>query len=543
MFRFLIVVILTVTFNCSEGQVLINEVVTDPQTDWSTTSFSGIDGGGSISDGVDEFIELYITQAGISLVGWTIELLDGSDVVGDLTSTGAFDISNYISSSSGSFSNTQAGDYLVLGNVVGSGAMNNTITIRLRNDVGVLIDEVILGGSSAPNGASSSVANECVCRLGNGKDTDISADDFYKTKATLGASNSPDGELVINEIVTSPQTDWSTNNFDGTDGGGIVSDGVDEFIELYIKTDKMNLLGYTIELLDGSDVIGSLESGGAFQVSNYISSSGGKFYDTKAGDYLVLGNVIGSEAMNNNVLIRLRDSNGEIIDSVFLSNNAPSGNSSSKSDEAVSRTPNGFDSNFASDFIDSFASPSFENINLPLPIEMVSFDAEVDSCQVKLTWSTIFEINNDYFSVESSVDGINWIELGEVEGAGNSSWLIHYFFEDKQPSTGMNFYRIKQTDVNGVFSYSPIEVVNFNLVFVDDITVYPNPFQHELSIYYNREIDLEDFQLYSFDNNIVDIHPSDIKRDDRKLKLDTSSLKSGIYFLKSSNSVEKVVKR
>ena len=56
------------------GDVVINEIVTDPQTDWSSNGFSGVPGGGAISQ-VDEFVELYIKTAGLNLTGWTLDLI------------------------------------------------------------------------------------------------------------------------------------------------------------------------------------------------------------------------------------------------------------------------------------------------------------------------------------------------------------------------------------------------------------------------------------------------------------------------------------
>jgi hypothetical protein len=79
----------------------------------------------------------------------------------------------------------------------------------------------------------------------------------------------------------------------------------DEFVELYIKTSGLDLTGWTIELLDTTPVTGSLTSGGAFQVARYVGT--GSFTNTVAGDYLVLGDVRASGAMNNSILIVLRD--------------------------------------------------------------------------------------------------------------------------------------------------------------------------------------------------------------------------------------------
>src|SRR5258707_12529180 len=77
------------------GDIVINEVVTDPQTDWSSNDFSGVPGAGPGSP-VDEFVELYIKTAGLDLSGWTIELNDASPGSGDLSSAGAFQVSRYV---------------------------------------------------------------------------------------------------------------------------------------------------------------------------------------------------------------------------------------------------------------------------------------------------------------------------------------------------------------------------------------------------------------------------------------------------------------
>ncbi|MCE7992289.1 MAG: T9SS type A sorting domain-containing protein [Roseivirga sp.] len=177
--------------NIYEGNVVINEVVTDPQQDWSTNSFNGIAGSGAISSGTDEWVELYINTAGIDLTGWTIELNDGTDVTGDLTSSGAFSTSRYITAGSGSFTSTEVGDFLVLGNVDGSGAINNDATIILKDNHGSIIDQVTLGGDTgeAPSGNASSTANESIQRIPNGTDTDADDVDFIAGVSSLGLVN------------------------------------------------------------------------------------------------------------------------------------------------------------------------------------------------------------------------------------------------------------------------------------------------------------------------------------------------------------------
>ena len=183
------------TLNFTAVDVLINEVVTDPQQDWSTNGFDGTINAGAISPGTDEWIELLINSNGIDLSGWTLELLDGTDVVGDLTNTGAFD--DIVFSGIGSFNNTNSGDYLILGNVDGSGAMNNSITINLKDPSGAIVDAVVIGGGAgeAPSGNANDIYNESVQRFFNGLDTDVHDNDFTLGMASLGSTNT--GPSVI----------------------------------------------------------------------------------------------------------------------------------------------------------------------------------------------------------------------------------------------------------------------------------------------------------------------------------------------------------
>ena len=184
----LLAVILNLTTSFGQS-VIINEIVTDPQQDWSSTYFTTPPGYSSGSN--DEWIELYIRSASIDLTGWTIELIDGTNVSGNLTSTGAFAVSNYITSGTGSFTNSEAGDFLVLGNVVGDGNINNNITINLKDSTGLIIDTVTLGGGAgeAPSGNAGTIGDESVQRIPNGTDTNTHDSDFSKGVTSLGALN------------------------------------------------------------------------------------------------------------------------------------------------------------------------------------------------------------------------------------------------------------------------------------------------------------------------------------------------------------------
>ncbi|HYG50013.1 MAG TPA: LamG-like jellyroll fold domain-containing protein [Flavobacteriales bacterium] len=118
----------------------------------------------------------------------------------------------------------------------------------------------------------------------------------------------------------------------------------------------------------------------------------------------------------------------------------------------------------------------YDNALANLPIELVSFNAWVNGDKVDIAWSTASEINNNYFTIERSKGGTVWEEIAKIEGAGNSNQRIDYFDVDYSPFKGTSYYRLKQTDFDGKFSYSQIAVVkNGNLSFEGDIIPFPNP--------------------------------------------------------------------
>jgi autotransporter-associated beta strand protein len=112
----------------------------------------------------------------------------------------------------------------------------------------------------------------------------------------------------------------------------------------------------------------------------------------------------------------------------------------------------------------------------PLPISLIDFNAQPVLEQVAVTWTTASEINNDYFTIERSIDGINFRPLTEVDGAGNSNTILNYKLMDSEPFDGVSYYRLKQTDFDGKFEYSEVKAVNFQKPTAgQNWSVYPNP--------------------------------------------------------------------
>ncbi len=112
----------------------------------------------------------------------------------------------------------------------------------------------------------------------------------------------------------------------------------------------------------------------------------------------------------------------------------------------------------------------------PLPIELVSFEANINEDRVDLRWITASEINNDFFTIERSTDAKVWEEVITTNGAGNSNQLLEYFETDYEPIVGISYYRLKQTDFNGEYTYSNIVPVRYEVNTAGgNINLFPSP--------------------------------------------------------------------
>jgi hypothetical protein len=117
-------------------------------------------------------------------------------------------------------------------------------------------------------------------------------------------------------------------------------------------------------------------------------------------------------------------------------------------------------------------------MNIPLPIELVFFEAKVVDQVVKLRWITASEQNNDYFTVEKSKDGEVFEEAIVLPGAGTSYARNEYTTEDPYPHFGRSYYRLKQTDYDGTYAYSTIVIVELQLERGGVVALYPNPVEN-----------------------------------------------------------------
>lgn len=120
----------------------------------------------------------------------------------------------------------------------------------------------------------------------------------------------------------------------------------------------------------------------------------------------------------------------------------------------------------------TFGAPNGIN---PLPIELINFKGFAAKSSNVLQWTTATEINNDYFQLERSTNGYEFTSIATIDGAGNSTSIKNYEFTDENASEKIYYYRLKQVDFDGRFSYSNIISIERNQASNSFIDVYPNP--------------------------------------------------------------------
>jgi hypothetical protein len=166
-----------------------------------------------------------------------------------------------------------------------------------------------------------------------------------------------------------------------------------------------------------------------------------------------------------------------------LPNVGGSGNVTSQSNpfnpnsDCATATPESLMCNIAGIEIEGPGIP-LQNVFVPLsagvlPIQLLSFNTEAQKDKVKISWATVSENNNDFFTIERSTDAATWSIVKTIKGAGNSSTLKNYSSFDEKPVVGTSYYRLKQTDLNGKFNYSDVKLVKYTSG--DNIFAFPVP--------------------------------------------------------------------
>lgn len=166
-----------------------------------------------------------------------------------------------------------------------------------------------------------------------------------------------------------------------------------------------------------------------------------------------------------------------------------------------------------------------------LPVELIAFTAKRTSSAVTCTWATATEVNNDYFIVERSLDGLEFRALTKVAGTGSSSVRHDYSWVDSQPASTLAYYRLRQVDKDGTETLSPTVAVNGKSIDLA-ITVAPNPSAGPIAITFNTS------EATPVQGSVMNIAGKEVLRftqsanvDSRTIALDLSAQPAGMYLL------------
>ncbi|MCB9235305.1 MAG: T9SS type A sorting domain-containing protein [Bacteroidia bacterium] len=171
---------------------------------------------------------------------------------------------------------------------------------------------------------------------------------------------------------------------------------------------------------------------------------------------------------------------------------------------------------------------------VPLPIKLSRFEGKIVGVKSHLVWETQTETNNDFFTVQRSTDGEHFAEIGKVKGSGNSSTPIEYSFVDDNPQKGSNFYRLKNTDLDGKYEiYQTIELY-YDSKASGLISLYPNPVNGaELHIQFEAGTDMASgVQIFDLSGREVLFQKSYLSKGIHNLILEVGQLPEGMYIVK-----------
>ena len=171
----------------------------------------------------------------------------------------------------------------------------------------------------------------------------------------------------------------------------------------------------------------------------------------------------------------------------------------------------------------------------PLPLTWLSFTAKAqNNSQSLLQWTTAQEQNTKDFYIQHSADGINWVTIGSLPAAGNSNSTTNYNFVHTNPVKGLNYYRIKQTDVDSRYSYSLVRMLSFTKA-LQPLTILGNPVNNDvLTLEINMATSLA---FYTADGKLL--WREQVNAGTKTINV--SRYAKGIYWLKTITTTQKIV--
>jgi len=376
----------------------------------------------------------------------------------------------------------------------------------------VINNSRFIGNTASAAGAIYTVSANTVPRTINNT--------IFYSNSTRGNGNGGAVTIATNSVVTITNSTFYSNTASGTGAGGAL-----RYISGTLNVHNSIILGNTAgsdpDVSGTATITHSLTQGatGTNVVTNataadvFINTT-----DVNHADFLKLKPITGNPAIDagdNNLVPKIFSNDDPPVDITLTA----------ATDLAGALRFNG-----------TVDLGAYENHTV-LPIKLLDLSAKANNNSIIVSWATETEINNSYFILEKSTDGVNFTEIANVPSKGNGA---KYNYTDFSPANGNNYYKLTQVDNDGTsVSYKPI-VVNFSLK-AHEVSVYPNPVigaKVTVSLTGHKFTDLQLVNLYGQKLQSLSIAPNEAEK-----TIDVSPYASGTYFILLTNGTERVVKK
>jgi hypothetical protein len=172
-----------------------------------------------------------------------------------------------------------------------------------------------------------------------------------------------------------------------------------------------------------------------------------------------------------------------------------------------------------------------------VPVNLLSFTVSKRDGYAQLDWATSQELRSKEFIVERSLNGNLWTMIGRVAAAGNSSVITRYQTKDNLPSKGINYYRLKQVDLDDQFKYSDVKTAFFSNE--TSVILFPNPASEQLTVYLPGNTTLATIRITDMHGKLV----KEFYSSDETVQIKVSDLAKGVYVVKMFGKGVKEVRK
>ena len=194
--------------------------------------------------------------------------------------------------------------------------------------------------------------------------------------------------------------------------------------------------------------------------------------------------------------------------------------------------------------IDSFTVTNCgvqKNISLFLPIELGSFYLQRKDRAVICHWTTLSETNNNYFTIWKSTNGYDFNAIGQVQGTGNSSQELHYEFIDIDPSVGLSYYRLSQTDFDGKSEH--FKPKSIDLSESGNTLIYFDNHSASVSVSLEHPSNFVEIDMYDLNGRLLNQYSERNISNSKDHSFDVAPLPKGLYIVRLSTDKENIIKK